>query len=149
MTLYRKGNWNFHDSNRITPQITPRTGGSVGWASGCYQGLKVLQYAVLSPTSQPRAFHENHGNKNGNSSNKQIIVHCCFKGNGWYFQPVHNAISDVWVTWRLIGHFQITFGLFFKASSGAHPFLMKISFHLHVNERKDEHQYSLWKRGQR
>ena len=89
--------------------------------------LKVLQYAVLSSTSQPRAFHEDHGNKNGNSSNKQRIVHYCFNGNNWCFQLAHNAISDIWVTWRLIGHFRITFGLFFKASSGTHPFLMKIS----------------------
>ena len=28
----------------------------------------------------------------------------------------------------LIGHFQITFGLFFKASPGAHPFIWKLVF---------------------
>ena len=32
-----------------------------------------------------------------------------------------------------IGHFRITFGLFFKTSPGAHLH-MKISFHLHENE---------------
>ena len=59
------------------------------------QGLKVLQYEVLSPTSQPRAFHEDRGNQNGYSSNKQRIVHYCLNGNDWYFQPAHNAISDI------------------------------------------------------
>ena len=65
------------------------------------QFLKVLSSMqsyhrlVLSPTSQPRAFHEDRGNKKGYSSNKQRIVHYCFNGNDWYFQPAHNAISDI------------------------------------------------------
>ena len=50
-------------------------------------------------------------------------------------------------------HFRITFGLFFKASPGAHLFIWKlISFACEwklIFIWKDEHQDSLWKRGQR
>ena len=55
------------------------------------------------------------------------------------------------VAMKTIGHFRITFGLFFKASPGAPLSLwkfihmqMKTNFH-----KKDEHQDSLSKRGQR
>ena len=51
----------------------------------------------------------------------------------------------------LIGHFRITFSLFFKPSLGAHPFIWKWVF-IHMQIKlifiwKDEHQDSVWKRG--
>jgi len=51
-----------------------------------------------------------------------------------------------------IVHFRITFGLFFKASPGAHLFIWKLFLFACewklIFIWKDEHQDSLWKRGQ-
>ena len=39
---------------------------------------------------------------------------------------------------KTIGHFRITFGLFFKASPGAHPFIWKLVF-IHMQMRTNFH----------
>ena len=60
-----------------------------------------------------------------------------------------NASGRVKTPAKPIGDFLITFGLFFKASAGAHPFIWKLVF-IHIQVKmifiwKDERQDSLWK----